>query len=219
MSDTLLTVIQRVLTATGQDPSVSTLSDTDDTQYIADRINDALLRLRSLRPTVLDNNATITVVPNTRLYAVATGLDVYEVNKDSLRLDSGTADWIQLSRLVEQDPTYDTYTADKVRYLYFENNKIGVYPILETGADNQTIKYQHPDVWARLDDPADTFPYDDPYWVTYCEKYAQVNYEIFKGLGNPMATNVLMDDAWGVCLARAAITSNRQMRGLRRYSR
>lgn len=217
MADTLLAVVQRVLRATQQDPSVTSLSDNDDTNYIADRINDALINLRTLKPTHLDNNATITVTAQTRLFTVPTGLDVYDIERTSFRLYDGPIEVITLETLKTLDPEYDTREGERVHLLYYEDNKVGVYPQLESGSTSITLKYRHPDVWARLDDAADTFPYPDPYWITYCERYAQYKYEVYKGLGNPIATQLDVDDAWQMCVARAMTSQNYRIRGYKRY--
>lgn len=219
MADTLLSVVKRVLVATGQDSNISALSTNDDSQFIADRINDALLELRSLKPNHLDTSATISIVAGTRTYNVPTGLDVHDIDANSLRIDDSRAFWIDEENLKDLDAEYDTRTGEKVQYIYFTDNKIGVYPILKTGATTQTFKYKHPGVWARLTSGSDVFPYPDPYWVTYCERKAQMDYEVFKGLANPIATQMKVDDMWAICTARSAKDNQLRLVGYRRYSR
>jgi hypothetical protein len=219
MADTLLDVVKRVLIATGQDPAISAFSNTDDTNYLVQQVNEALLKLRALKSTHLDNNATITVTASTRLYSVVTGLDVYDIDSTSFRVDTNSIQLVTLESLKRRDTEYDTRTAPKIESIYYENGQIGVYPVLQAGATSQTLKYRHPDVWTRLAATTDVFPYPDPYWITYCERYAQFNYELFKGLGNPVATQLLLDDAWGMCQARSIASDNHRMRNYRRYSR
>lgn len=219
MADTLLTVVQRVLRATGQDPSITEFSDDDDTQFIVDEINKAMEAIRTLNPTHLDSSSTHTITAGTRLYTVTAGLDVYDINRASLRLDDGAISWMDVMNLIAKDKEFDTRTGPTVQYVYYENNKIGVYPILETGATSQTLKYTHPEVYTRLVNPADTFPYPDPVWITYCERKAKLAYELFKGSGNPIATNLEVEEAWSNCSALAIQTNRMQVRGYRRYGR
>lgn len=219
MADTLLAVVKRVLRATGQDPMITTFSDDDDTQFIVDEINKALEDIRTLNPTHTNTSSSHTITAGTRLYSVATGLDVYDINRNSLRLDNGKTDWIDVVNLISKDKEYDTRTGPKVQYIYYDDNQIGVYPILEAGADDQTLKYSHPEVFTRLTATTDTFPYPDPVWVTYCERKAKYQYEIYKGLGNPVATSIEVDEAWANCTALAAQTNRMQVRGYRRYGR
>lgn len=219
MADTLLSVVKRVLRVTGQYPMITTFSDDDDTSYIVDRINDALIDLRSLNPNHLNEASTITITAGTRLYDIASGLDVYDIDVNSLRVDNYAIDWIDVDNLIKLHPDYETVTGEKIRYIYFDDNQIGVYPVLAAGESDQTLKYRHPDVWVRLSATTDTFPYPDPNWVTYCERRAQFEYEVFKGLGNPVATQQKMDMAWDICVARANRDNNMQLRGYRRYER
>lgn len=219
MADTLLSVVKRVLRATGQDPMISGFSDDDDTQFIVDEINKAMEDIRTLNPTHIDASSTHTITAGTRLYSVSAGLDVYDINRNSLRLDDGKASWIDVVNLIAKDKEFDTRTGPKVQYIYYEDNQIGVYPILESGASDQTLKYTHPETFTRLAATTDSFPYPDPVWVTYCERKAKMAYEIYKGLGNPIATNIEVEEAWANCSALAAMTNRLQARGYRRYGR
>ena len=219
MADTLSTVVKRVLRATQQDPMITQFSDDDDSQFIVDEINKALEDIRTLNPTHIDDDTSVSIVAGTRLYSVPTGLDVYDINRNSLRLDDGQVDWIDRVNLINKDQEFDTRTGPKVQYIYYEDNQIGVYPILEAGATSQTLKYQHPAVYAPLVNTTDTFPYPDPVWVTYCERKAKLAYELFKGLGNPIATQLEVDTAWANCTAMAAMTNRLYIRGYRWYGR
>lgn len=219
MADTLLAVVKRVLISTGQDSSVTAFSDNDDTNYIVLQINAALLELRTLKATHLDNNATISIVANTRLYSVATGLDVYDIDPSSFRLENVDIGLTTLESLKDTDTEYDTRTSEKVSKLYYEDGKIGVYPLLQTGSSAQTLKYRHPDVWARLSATTDVFPYPDPNWISYCEQYAQYKYEIFKGIGNPADTASEVSRWWNICTARAISSENTRTKTYRRFSR
>jgi hypothetical protein len=218
MADTLLTVIQRVLAATGQDPSVTSLSDSDDTRYLMDRVNDALLKLYTLKGTHVDSSSSITITATTRAYNITAGLDIYMIEPTSFRLDDQKIELIDLDRLERIDTEWDTRTAENVRYLYFDNGQICVYPILQTGTASKTLKFRHPQVWARLSATTDTFDYPDV-WLDYVERYAQFRYEIFKGISNPVVSQMEVDEAWGRCVAKSLQGRQFQLQGYRKFGR
>lgn len=219
MADTLLDVVKRILRVTGQDPTITVFSDDDDSQFIVDEINKAMEDIRTLNPSHTESTSTSTITAGTRLYSVSTGLDIYDIDRNSLRLDNGVVYWIDVDNLIARDKEFDTRTGPKVQYIYYENNQIGVYPILESGATDQTLKYRHPEVFTRLTATTDTFLYPDPVWVTYCERKAKLAYELYKGLGNPVATDLEVSKAWDNCTALAGITNRLQVRGYRNYGR
>lgn len=218
MADTLLTVIQRVLAATGQDPSVTSLSDTDDTRYLLDRVNDALMRLYTLKASHIDSSSTITVTANTRAYSVTAGVDIYTIEPTSFRIGTQKVYLTDLDRLERKDTEWDTRTGPTIENVYFDNGQICVYPILETGTASQTLKFRHPQVWARLTATTDTFDYPDV-WLDYVERYAQFLYEVFKGISNPVVSQAELNDAWSRCVAKSIQGRQFQLQGYRKFGR
>lgn len=218
MADTLLSVIQRVLAATGQDPSVTSLSDSDDTRYLMDRVNDALMKLYTLKGTHIDSSSSLTITATTRAYSITAGLDIYTIEPTSFRLDDQKIELIDLDRLERIDTEWDTRTAENVRYIYYDNGQVCVYPILATGTASKTLKFRHPQVWARLSTTTDTFDYPDV-WLDYVERYAQFRYEVFKGISNPIVSQQEVEDSWGRCVAKSIQGRTFQLQGYRKFGR
>jgi len=191
MADTLIDVVKRVLRATGQDTDISAFSDNDDTQFIVDQINEGLLDLHSLGGGDIILNGTLTVTPSTRLFSVATGLDIHEIEQFSWRINNALGDiplkYVTREYIISRYPLFEAQESETPEFVYYEAQKAGFYPLLKAGASNLTIQYSYLTTSVRLSATTDTFPYPDK-WVQYAQKYAQGKYEIYKGLGQPAVT-------------------------------
>lgn len=202
MADTVGNMTIRVLRRTLQNPSKTSFADSDDTQLILDLLNEASQMLRNLAPTTVDAEATFTIPINTRLIAIpVSGLDAYDIYDWSWQYTDANGKQVPLEIATNQFvyqtfPNYTTDTAQYPRYVYIDDNQIAVYPLIQPGGISLTGKFKYPALAARKTSWADTFPYPDN-WLTWMERYAQYNYEVTKGLGNPPITAVIMETLYG----------------------
>ncbi len=188
MTDTLLTVVQRINAKVGLDETITAFSYNDESQLIVDYINDALLELWTcevIKPFFNIKNGSISLVSNTRLYDVASDALALEVFDWSFRNDSDNNTAPQLATLEfikENKPNYETDTG-KPQYIYIEGSQLGIYPLPDAA---YALDYIYPGTLTRLSLTTATFPYPDQ-WLPFIEAYAREQYEINKGLGNPTA--------------------------------
>lgn len=200
MADTVGNMTIRVLRRTLQNPSKSSFADTDDTQLVLDLLNEASQMLRDLFPTTVDAEATFTIPLSTRLIAIpVSGLDAYDIYDWSWQYTDAGGKQVPLAYATNQFiyqtfPNYTTDTAQYPRYIYIDDNQIGVYPLVS--GVSLTGKFKYAALAARKTAWSDTFPYPDN-WLTWMERYAQYFYEVTKGLGNPPITAVIMDTLYG----------------------
>lgn len=219
MPNTLEDVLKRVLRFTQQDPNISAIADSDDTQYLVDRINEALDDIRELGPPSFLTRSTVTAVASTRLYALPTDLNPFEIDDKSFRNITASPDSpldrIDYGYLQEKDPNFQNTTAGVIQAVYYEGSSLGVWPILEAGSSSVTIQFEHPSVLNRLDALADTISIPDS-WVLYLEKYAIYYYQAdYKVIGNPMVTKEDLDQKWGQIIAQMTRYKRLRMRGYR----
>lgn len=222
MADTLLDVVNEVLRATQQRVKTS-FSNNDDTNYIVDRINDGLQAIYDLTPDTLDTNGTITITPSTRLFNGPASLDVANIYDWSFRIDNIDGD-IKVSHvpkeyIISTYPQYETHEADKPLYVYQEGGQLGIYPLLEAGASNLTLQFIYPAAYSKLITTTDTFPFEDrSIEMKYVKAYAQMRYEVFKGLGQPALTMQFLDDLWAMLHGKYTKTKRKGFVGYRRYA-
>jgi len=219
VSSTLEDVLKRVLRFTQQDPNISAISDSDDTQYLVDRINEAIDNVRELNPPAFVTRSTITATATNRLFALATDVDPFEIDPKSFRDTTATPDrkidYIDYGVLEDKDPNFQNTQAGVIQAVYFEGSSLGVWPILTAGSSSVTIQYEHPANLTRLTALANTIPIPDS-WVLYLEKFAIFYYQAdYKVIGNAMVTKADVDEQWAKIVAKMARYRRLRLRGYR----
>ena len=222
MADTLLSVVNEILRATSQYPNKTAFADTDSTNFIVDRVNDALGNIYSLKPTNVDADGTITVTPSTRLFNGPSGLDLYRVYNWSWRINNSDGDIavgaVTKEFIITNYPKFETEEGPQPEYIYLDNNQIGIYPLLEAGASNLTIQFSYPANMVKLTATTATFPFADrSEEMAYIKTYAQFEYESLKGLGQPGIAYQKMMDRWGTLVAKYAREKRTGFRGYREH--
>lgn len=193
MAETALSLINRVLQNTGQNV-VTAFSDNDDSNFLLNKVNEALADLYNLNPTTVDADGSVTLPASTRVVNGPSGLDIYRIYNWSFAIDDSEGD-IDLEFVTEQFirdtyPKYDTDTAKNPRFVYIDNNRLAFYPLVEATEPSKTVVFKYPAMASRLTATTDTFPFvDNSDELYYIEFYAQREYELYKGLGNPGVTD------------------------------
>lgn len=207
MALTLLQLIQRVSRKVGLDPTITSFSDTDETndlvQDIAEAYEDLLAELPPQLP-YLHGTGSITTVAGTRLYALAANARAFDLNEWSFQNetdDDSPLELVTREFIQKLDPKYDE-TQNKPLYLYLEgSDQLGVYPVPD---DVYTISYSYgAGSVTRVSATTDTFIIPDR-WLRYVEKSAQASYERRKGFSGAEETAVeafnlfadVMVEAW-----------------------
>jgi hypothetical protein len=214
MAVSLLTVVQRVSRDVGLDATVTAFSETDDTNFILQLVNEAYEELMILLPPDTDfrqTSGTITTANTTRLYALpsnAMPFDLYEwsfvdTTNSYARLHFATKDFIQAL-----DTKYKT-TSSKPQYVYTEGaQNVGFYPVPD---GTYSIAYEYgQSLTTRLSNTTDVFLVPDR-WVRYIEKSAQEKYERLRGYGDPDNTELIAFNLLGEVLVEAWETNNTYM--------
>lgn len=222
MADTLLAVVNEVLRATQQRCDKTSFSNNDDTNYIVDRINDALGALYALKGTEIDADGSVSIVASTRRVAGPVGLDLSRIYDWSFRLNNADGDIplpvVTKEFIVRTYPLYETFEAAQPEMVYIDNNQLGVYPLLEAGASTLTLQFSYPAQLVKLTTTTATFPFQDRSpEMDYIKLDAQFRYEAFKGLGIPELTMQLKDDLWAGLVAKNAKLKRQGFTGYRRY--
>lgn len=222
MADTMIDVINEVLRATQQRPNKTALSDNDDTNFLLDRINDALEDIYTLRPTAREIDGSITVTPSTRTFSVPSGVDPHFIHDWSFRINDADGDIlldvVTKEYIVTRFPLYESEEAEKPQYVYIDAGLIAVFPLLETGASNLTVQFSYTELLTKLTGSSNTFPFQDRSdEMRYVKLSAQLAYEIYKGLGQPAVTLGAKDSAWARIVAKYARLKRQGFIGYRRY--
>lgn len=222
MVDTLIDVVNEVLVDTQQRQKTA-FSNNDDTNFIVARVNDGVKDIYHLTPDRIDTNGTVTITPSTRLFDGPVNLDVTEIHDWSFRIDNSDGDikvaHVPKEYIVTTYPQYETHEADKPLYVYQEGTQLGIYPLLEAGASNLTLQFIYPAVYTKLVNTTDTFPFiEGTLEKQYVKAYAQMRYEVFKGLGQPALTIQMVDDLWAALVGKYNKTKRIGFVGYRRYA-
>lgn len=222
MADTLLDIVKRVLRATGQNPSKTAFADTDDTQYIVDRINEALQKLYSQNPTQVDTDGTVTLAASTRTVSAPSDQDVSKIYPWSWRIDQSAGDkpltFVTKEFIVGRFPLYETLEASFPQYVYIDGGDIAFYPLLTAGSTSLPIQFSYPAMNARLSSTTATFPWvDNSDEMQYLELFATGKYELYKGLGQPVVTIGLANSTWARLIARYAKNKRVGFTSYRKY--
>lgn len=191
MSVTLLTVVQRVSRNVGLDPTITSFSNSDETNDLVQYVNEAYEELFMMLPPetpFLNGSSTLSLVNGTRLYSLASDampFDLYDwsfvdTTDQNNQLIPSTKEYIE-----SLDSAYKTTTGIP-KYVYPEGNqKVGFYPVPNTSI---SVNYEYGiSCPARLSLITDTFLLPDR-WMRFVEKTAQEKYERIKGYGEPDST-------------------------------
>ena len=224
MADQLIDVINEVLIATGQRGNKTAIAQTDSTAYLRDRVNDALDQLYKLKPFVVDADGTVTITPAQRTFAGPTDTELQNIHPWSLRINDADGDIpVQLVTeqfILENYPGFETAQAEYPQYVYFANGLIAVYPLLETGASNLTLQFKYSTQFTKLTTTSATFPFEDRSdEMKYVKLFAQLRYEVFKGLGQPGVTNDEMTGVFARLVAKYRKGKRFGFVGSRHYGR
>lgn len=222
MADTLLAVVNEILRATQQRCDKTAFSNNDDTNYIVDRINDALEDLYTLKPTDIDTDGSVTITASTRVFNGPSGLELNRIYDWSFRLNNADGDIrlpvVTKEYIVTTFPQYESFEASQPQYVYIDNDQIAVYPLLEAGASSLTLQFSYPAQLTKLTNTTATFPFPDRSdEMRYIKLTTQFEYEVFKGLGQPAATMEARDNVWARCVAKYARLKRQGFKGYRVY--
>src|SRR3982750_2896864 len=164
MADTLLNVVNEILRATQQRQQTA-FSDNNDTNFIVDRVNDALEDVYNLKGTQIDVDGTATIPASTRKLTGPVGLDLTRIYDWSFRLNNATGDIpIQVltkEYVVETFPLYESQEGPQPQYVYIDNNQLAVYPLLAAGSASLTLQFSYPSQFTKLTLISATFPFND----------------------------------------------------------
>lgn len=220
MADTVGNMIIRVLRASLQSPNKTAPSDSDDTQLILDKLNEAQELIRELAPTQIDEDAVYNLDELTRVIDLpVVGLDIHDIHDWSFYVLDASGERKKLT-LVTNQYIYESYpkfqadASDLPRYIYFDNGKLGHYPLVKEGEGPVTCGFKYSAMAVRRTDWDQVFPFPNN-WLLWMEKYATYFYEMEKGLGNPTATAVIMETLFGQIFGKVKRTKRIRMRGYR----
>lgn len=224
MADTLIDVINEVLTATGQRNNKTVITSTDSTAYLQDRVNDALDVLYKLKPFVIDVDGTVTITPSTRTFAGPADTELQNIYPWSLRIDDMAGDTpvdlVTEQFIIANHPDFETAEAEYPRYVYFTNGLIGVYPMLKAGESDLTLQFKYSTQFTKLTSASAVFPFEDRSdEMKYIKLFAQLSYEVFKGLGQPGITNDAMTGVYARIYAKYRKGKRFGFKGSRIYGR
>lgn len=198
MAYTLISLVNKVLRATGQRANKTAFAETDSSAFLRDKINDALEELYDMAPSEVDADGTLTLPASTRTVAALANLDPYEIYNWGWRIHNANGDipltFVSERFIIENFPLYEAEEADYPRYVYLSNGSPAFYPLLADGSPSLTIQYKYPSQFVELTATTDTFPWPDSSdEMMMVRLYAQLEYEMFKLMGNPDHTREKLD--------------------------
>lgn len=224
-TDTLMDVINEILLATGQISTKTRISNTDDTSYVRDRINDALEEIYGLKPFNVDVAGTTTITPSTRLLNGPAATDLNNIYTWSFRVTTPSGDvpvaYVTEQFIIQNCPDYATVEADYPRYVYFaEGGFLAPYPMLKAGAANLTLKFIYSSQLIKLTATTATFPFENRSdELRFIKLSAQRDYEIYKNLGAPDITAQKASNLWAKMVAKYRKGKRIGFTGARLYGR
>lgn len=224
MADTFIAIINEVLTSTGQRSNKTVISSNDSTAYVRDRLNDALEEIYRLEPFVIDADGTVTITPSTRTFAGPTDTELQNIHPWSLRINDADGDipvdLVTEEYIIENYPKFETDEADKPRLVYFANGLIAIYPLLSAGASNLTLQFKYSTQFTKVTSTSATLPFEDRSdEMRYIKLSAQLDYEVFKGLGQPGVTSEKMGSVKSRLIVKYAKAKRVGFVSSRRYGR
>lgn len=187
MADTALQVVQRVRRELQLDPTITSFSESDESNMNLQDVNNAYFELMDSLPNdvpqLLDVTGTFATAVSTRLYTLTSGHRAFNLLEWSFEDDTNDdrrLDWATLEYIRNLDKDYDTATG-KPTHLYREGvDKVGVYPVPD---GVYTINYTVRKTYTRLTATTDVFLIPDE-WLRFVEKKAQFFYEDRKGFAS-----------------------------------
>lgn len=193
MAITMIELVNEVLRSIGSKPDKTAISETDDTAYILDKLNEGLEDIYRMCPTEIFNDGTLTLPPSTRVLARPSNADVSKIPAWSWRINDADGDKpleiVTEEFIIRTYPGYETDEAIEPQFVYLTNDDIGFYPLLKAGESDLTIQFKYPALFTKLTNTTDTIPFEDrSEEVKYIKLYAQMEYEIFKAIGQPGIT-------------------------------
>ena len=218
----LIDITNEVLRATGQRANKTAFAETDSTSYIRDRINDALDLIYGLRPFQIKTAGSITLPASTRTVSGPLGLDISRIDKDSFRIHNSAGDiplaYVTDDYIRQNYPSFETKEAEEPRYVYFDGADLAFHPLLKAGASSLTIQFDYWTQFTKLTATDATVPFEERSdEMRFIKLYAQMRYEIHKGLGQPGVTNDDVKDVKAKLVAKYAKTKKVGFTGNRRY--
>lgn len=196
MSDSLLTVVNRVRRVLGLD-TVSSFSDNDESNLNVQDVNDSYLYLLKQLPSDLPilqdaSGGSITTANGTRLYALdsdARPSYLYEWSfqdetSGDVPISLASREYVQ-----KHDPKYDE-TTGKPHLVYLEGTQLGIYPVPD---GTYSLSYQFKSPFTRLSATSDTFIVPDE-WLRFIELHAVLAYELRKGFSSAESTGARVRD-------------------------
>jgi hypothetical protein len=224
MATTLINVVNDVLISTWQRGNKTAIAQTDSTAYIRDQLNKALRKLYKLKPFVVDADGTVTITPSTRTFAGPVDTELQNIYPWSFRINDPNGDipvsLVTEEYIIENYPKFETDEADKPRFIYFSNGLIAIYPLLEAGSSNLTLQFKYSTQFTKITSTSATFPFEDESdELEYCRLYAQLEYEVMKGLGQPAVTNDKLVSLWAVLTVKHMKGKRTGFISNRRYGR
>lgn len=220
MAESLKNILVRVLRATGQDEDITSIGDDDDTQFIVDRMNEAIDKLRDLGPTQINATGTISIPESTRRISLG-GINPYEIIEHTFRLSTSEGDTpiqrVSYEYIIQVFPKFETDTAEYPRYVYFDSNQLAVYPLVKVGSGAKLIQFKYPLLNLKVSGLNDTFDFPDR-WLRYVEYYARGEYELYKGLGQPDYHLGKAEDLYARIKAKVMATNRQGFKGYRRMA-
>ena len=207
MASTLIDVINEVFTATGKRDNKTIIGTTDSTAFIRDRVNDALDMLYKMKPFVIDADGSITITPSVRTFSGPADTELQNIHPWSLRINQTTGDipvdLVTEEFIIRNHADFETAEANYPQYAYFTNGLVGIYPLLQAGDANLTLQFKYATQFTKLTTTSATFPFEDRSdEMKYIKLFAQLRYEIFKGLGQPGVTNDEMNGVYARIVAK-----------------
>jgi len=224
MATTFIDIINEVMTATGQRGNKTIISTNDSTAYIRDRLNDALETIYGLQPFVIDLDGTVTITPSTRTFAGPTDTELQNIHNWSLRIHDAAGDIpvkvVTEQYIIENYPGFEADEADKPRYVYLSNGLLAVYPLLAAGSSNLTLEFKYSTQFTKVTSTSATFPFEDRSdEMKFIKLSAQLDYEVYKGLGQPAVTNEKLEKVEARLKVKYAKSKRVGFTSSRRYGR
>ncbi len=188
---TLIDLINDVLISTRQRGNKTSIQEQDSTQYIALAINDAFEWIYRYYPTQVDNDGTFAVQPSIRTYTVP-GLDVQRIYDWSwiLRRPDGSnlLRYATKQTVVTGNTDYQT-TYGEPSIVYIDNGKVALFPVPPADFSGSSVQFTYPAQYATFTDPLSVFPFENGSdELRFVKLYAKHQYQMEKGLGQPDAT-------------------------------
>lgn len=212
MADTLLAVVKRVCRKVGLDPTITSFSDTDESNDVVQDVNDAYFELvRSLpkdTPYLVDISGTVTTSNGTRLYSLGASARLFNILEWSVENETNEDNPIEvvpLQYVQDMDSQYDEKTGVPTKLYREGNEQIGLYPVPD---GTYAINYKFTKTYTRLSTTTDVFIVPDE-WLRFVEKKAQYLYEDRKGFGSPEETYMQAEDILAEILAEAEMMNPR----------